>query len=189
MMGYLLDGGWMMLPLLLCSIGLLAVVIDRARAFRAAAIDHEALRKQVNAAVNSGEIDRAIAVCEASTGPVAATLLAGLLRLKRLRARQKSAAEIEITVSKTMEDYAPKAMHGLERRLREGLDRGERIQEAVIVADNAINLRLLKHDLRYPDAVGVVGVPPGQVALVRTEPVQEKCAELADGCMLGHGEI
>ena len=89
MMGYLLDGGWMMLPLLFCSIGLLAVVIDRARAFRAAAIDHEALRKQVNAAVNDGDIDCAITLCEASTGPVAATILAGLLRLKRLRARQK----------------------------------------------------------------------------------------------------
>ena len=117
MMGYLLDGGWMMLPLLLCSIALLAVVIDRSRAFRAAAIDHEGLRKQVTAAVNAGEIDRAIALCEASTGPVAATILAGLLRLKRLRERHKSAEEIEITVSKTMEDYAPKAMHGLEKRL------------------------------------------------------------------------
>ena len=59
MMGYLLDGGWMMLPLLLCSIGLLAVVIDRGRAFRAAAIDHETLRRDVRrVSVGSG---RAIA--------------------------------------------------------------------------------------------------------------------------------
>ena len=36
MMGYLMDGGWMMLPLLLCSIAMVAVIIDRARAFRAA---------------------------------------------------------------------------------------------------------------------------------------------------------
>lgn len=118
MMGYLLDGGWLMLPLLICSIALLAIVIDRARAFRAALIDHEGLRKQVNAAVAAGQLDQAITLCEQSTGPVAATLLAGLLRLKRLRAGgQKSAAEIEITVSKAMEDFAPKAMHGLERRL------------------------------------------------------------------------
>ncbi|NLN01176.1 MAG: MotA/TolQ/ExbB proton channel family protein [Lentisphaerae bacterium] len=118
MMGYLLDGGWLMLPLLICSIALLAIVIDRARAFRAASIDHEGLRKQVNAAVAAGQLDQAITLCEQSTGPVAATLLAGLLRLKRLRAGgQKSAAEIEITVSKAMEDFAPKAMHGLERRL------------------------------------------------------------------------
>ncbi len=50
MMGYLLDGGWMMLPLLLCSVGLLAVVIDRGRAFRAAAIvcvPSEATRRDV----------------------------------------------------------------------------------------------------------------------------------------------
>lgn len=117
MMGYLLDGGWMMLPLLLCSIGLLAVVIDRGRAFRAAAIDHETLRRDVRRAVGEREMARAIALCEASTGPVAATILAGLQRLRRLRERGKSAEEIEITVSKTMEDYAPKAMHGLEKRL------------------------------------------------------------------------
>lgn len=117
MMGYLLDGGWLMLPLLFCSIGLLAVIIDRARAFRAASIDHESLRKEVRTAVNAREFDRAIALCENSTGPVAATILAGLLRLKRLKERHKSPEEIEITVSKTMEDYAPKAMHGLEKRL------------------------------------------------------------------------
>jgi biopolymer transport protein ExbB len=96
---------------------LLAVVIDRTRAFRAASIDHESLRKEVRTAVNAGEFGRAIALCENSTGPVAATILAGLLRLKRLKERNKSPEEIEITVSKTMEDYAPKAMHGLEKRL------------------------------------------------------------------------
>ena len=37
MMGYLMDGGWMMLPLLICSIAMVAVIIDRCRAFRAAA--------------------------------------------------------------------------------------------------------------------------------------------------------
>ena len=29
MTGYLMDGGWMMLPLLVCSITLVAVIIDR----------------------------------------------------------------------------------------------------------------------------------------------------------------
>ena len=36
MLGLLMDGGWMMLPLLLCSILGLAVIIDRMRAFKAA---------------------------------------------------------------------------------------------------------------------------------------------------------
>lgn len=117
MMGYLLDGGWLMLPLLICSIGLLAVVIDRARAFRAAAIDYEALRRDVRTAVSGGDLPRAINICEASTGPVAATMLAGLQRLSKLRDRNKGVEESEVVVSKTMEDYAPKAMHGLEKRL------------------------------------------------------------------------
>ena len=29
MMNYLMDGGWMMLPLLICSIVMVAVIIDR----------------------------------------------------------------------------------------------------------------------------------------------------------------
>ena len=39
MLGLLMDGGWMMLPLLLCSILGLAVIIDRMRAFKAAGGD------------------------------------------------------------------------------------------------------------------------------------------------------
>ena len=116
-MGYLLDGGWMMLPLLICSIAMVAVVIDRARAFRAAKIDHEALRADIMGAVRRGDIAGAIDICSRSSGPVAATLLAGLQRMQRLKERGKSTEEIEVAVSKTMEDYAPKAMHGLERRL------------------------------------------------------------------------
>ena len=34
MLGILMDGGWMMLPLVLCSVIAVAIIIDRARAFR-----------------------------------------------------------------------------------------------------------------------------------------------------------
>ena len=45
MLGILMDGGWLMLPLVLCSIAVVAIIIDRTRAFRAAGTDHEQLRK------------------------------------------------------------------------------------------------------------------------------------------------
>ena len=117
MLEILLDGGWMMLPLLCCSIAVIAIVIDRVRAFRAAAVDFTGLRKNVRDLLFAGKTDEAIDACAASSGPVAATLLVGLQRYERMKAKGRSLQDMETTVTKTMEDYAPKAINGLERRL------------------------------------------------------------------------
>ena len=118
MMNYLMDGGWMMLPLLICSIVMVAAIIDRVRAFRAAAaLDPKGLREKVVALVADGKLADAADACRASEGPVAAVLLTGLEKLERLQRKGKSEAEIEAGVTKAMEDYAPKAMAVLEKRL------------------------------------------------------------------------
>lgn len=118
MMGYLMDGGWMMLPLLICSIALVAVIIDRVRAFRAAAkVDPKALRAEVTGALADGDVDKAISACENSDGPAAAVMLTGLVRYLSLKNKGKSSSEIELGVTKAMEDFAPQAMNGLDKRL------------------------------------------------------------------------
>ena len=118
MMGYLMDGGWMMLPLLICSIAMVAVIIDRCRAFRAAAkLDPAALRGKVVKLVADGDVAGAVEACRASEGPVAAVLLTGLEKFARMYQKGKGEAEIESGVTKAMEDYAPKAMSVLEKRL------------------------------------------------------------------------
>ena len=117
MLGYWLDGGWMMLPLTICSIIWVAILIDRIRAFRAAGTGHEELRKGVRDALDAKDVDKAARLCEESTGPVAATLLTGLTLYQRMKARNKSSAEMSVAVSKAMEEYAPKALSGLEARL------------------------------------------------------------------------
>ena len=118
MMGYLMDGGWMMLPLLICSIAMVAVIIDRVRAFRAAAkLDPKALREKVVACLTDGDVAAAVAACRDSEGPVAAVLLTGLEKFARLYQKGKGEQEIEAGVTKAMEDYAPKAMSVLEKRL------------------------------------------------------------------------
>ena len=118
MMGYLMDGGWMMLPLLFCSIAMVAVIIDRSRAFRAAAkLDPKALRAKVLGLVEAGDIAGAMDACRASEGPVAAVLLVGLEKFVRMYKKEKPEADIESGVTKAMEDFAPKAMAGLEKRL------------------------------------------------------------------------
>lgn len=117
MLGFLLDGGWMMFPLVLCSIAVVALMIDRARAFRAAKIDFVGLRKQVRELLLKGDVDTAIDTCVNSSGPVAATLLVGLQRYARMKAKGRTMIEMQQAVVRAMEDYAPKAIHGLEKRL------------------------------------------------------------------------
>ena len=109
MTGYLMDGGWMMLPLLVCSITLLAVIIDRVRAFRAAAkCDPVKTRREVREALEANDLDRAVKACEDNEGPVAAVMLTGINRLRRMVERGKGPQEIGAGVTKAMEDYAPK---------------------------------------------------------------------------------
>lgn len=118
MMGYLMDGGWMMLPLLVCSIAMVAVIIDRTRAFSAAAkVDPKKLRSDVCAAIADGDMEKAASLCDASDGPAAAVILTGINRFTAMKAKGKSETEIEAGVTKAMEDYAPKAMNGLDKRL------------------------------------------------------------------------
>ena len=117
MLGILIDGGSMMIPLLICSIAVIAIIIDRARAFRAANVDYAGLRATVREALAKGDIDAAMDACTKSSGPVAATLLTGLQRYQRMKERGRTMTEMQTTVTKTMEDYAPKAIHGVEKRL------------------------------------------------------------------------
>ncbi len=107
-----------MIPLVLCSIAGLAILIDRLRAFKAANVDVEALRKTIRTRMDAGDIDGAMEACNQSTGPVAATFLMGLQRYQRMKSRgNHTVLEMQGSVTKTMEDYAPKAMSSLEKRL------------------------------------------------------------------------
>jgi biopolymer transport protein ExbB len=117
MLEYILDGGLLMYPLTACSVVALAVMIDRIRAFRAVDFDTTRLRLQVNECLDDGKLDEAVELCRNSKGPVAAVLLAGLDRYRKLKARHRAIGEIETNVKETMEDYAPHAMQPLENRL------------------------------------------------------------------------
>ena len=87
MLGILIDGGSMMIPLLICSIAAIAIIIDRARAFRAANVDFAGLRATVRECLAKGDVESAMDACEKSSGPVAATMLTGLQRYQRMKAR------------------------------------------------------------------------------------------------------
>lgn len=117
MLEYLLDGGPLMIPLLGVSALVLAVIIDRARAFRMASVDTTELRQRVIDMVQKDKLDEAIAECEQSQGPVASILLAGLRKYKMLKTHGWNVADIEGNVIRTMDDYAPHVLDALEKRL------------------------------------------------------------------------
>ena len=117
MLEYLIKGSWLMGPLLICSIVAIAVIIDRIRAFRLAESDTFAMRQKIAALLEEDRTDAAIAACRNFRGPVAAVMLAGLDKFRRLAGLGRGTTEIEINVSKTMEDYAPHVLEPLEKRL------------------------------------------------------------------------
>jgi len=117
MLEYILNGGPLMIPLLLLSTLALAVIIDRLRAFKAAEVDASSLREQVLDRLEDNDLDRATQACVDFGGPVAAVLLVGLNKYRKLLERGRSLTEIEGNVNKTMSDYAPHVIEALEKRL------------------------------------------------------------------------
>ena len=117
MLEYIIDGGWIMFPLVALSVLALAVIIDRVRAYRVASVDSDSLRDSVLDLLQQGRVDEAIAACERFKGPVAAVLLVGLHKYRRLKDRGRMPSEIEGNVNQTMSDYAPHVVEALEKRL------------------------------------------------------------------------
>jgi biopolymer transport protein ExbB len=106
-----------MIPLMLLSVLAVAIIIDRIRAFREATVDTSKLQDAVTDNLEQGRVDEAIRVCESVRGPVAAVLMVGLLKFRKLLQRKRPLAEIEGNVNKTMGDYAPHVLEALEKRL------------------------------------------------------------------------
>ncbi|RYX83566.1 MotA/TolQ/ExbB proton channel family protein [bacterium] len=68
------GGGWVMYPLLLLSVGAVAVIIERLIAFRALAYLAPGLLASVTKLVKSGRLEEAQLQCDAERGPLAASL-------------------------------------------------------------------------------------------------------------------
>jgi biopolymer transport protein ExbB len=71
-------GGFVMYPLLLCSIFSVAIMIERYIALKRAATDTEGLMDSVRSRLERGDVSGAIADCRATPGPVAKVLAGGL---------------------------------------------------------------------------------------------------------------
>jgi biopolymer transport protein ExbB len=104
---FLVSGGLVMVPLILCGIISVAIMIDRFLAIGAAVVDNRQLIAAVERHVTAGEYDAALKACDAQGGSVATVLASGL------RVRDRAEVEIE----RQMEEFALRQMPAMVERL------------------------------------------------------------------------
>jgi biopolymer transport protein ExbB len=92
------DGGWMMYPLVLCSLIALGVIIAKAWTLWRAHHGTSHLLQEVEEKALAGNFDEAIEVASRTPGPAAAILLVGL---RRIRFQRLAQGEIEKAVATT----------------------------------------------------------------------------------------
>lgn len=90
------DGGFMMYPLVLCSLIALGVMIAKFWTLWAAHKDTATVLAEVDELARAGDIDGAIAAAGSKRGPASAILMAGL---RRIKGREVGEGEIEQAVS------------------------------------------------------------------------------------------
>jgi len=90
------DGGFMMYPLVLCSLIALGVMIAKFWTLWAAHKDTAKVLAEVDELARAGDIDGAMAAAGSKRGPASAILMAGL---RRIKGREVGEGEIEQAVS------------------------------------------------------------------------------------------
>lgn len=118
---FIKGGGVMMYPLILCSIALIAIAIERAISLRKAAVDGDVLLEEVKAAYNPGmEADPtgAIALSQQAGGPVGRMFARGLknahrpadaieMAMEQEAANEQPALEANLPVLRTIVNISP----------------------------------------------------------------------------------
>jgi len=118
MLEKLIMGGIMMIPLMVCSVVMVAVLIEKGRAFYLnGKIDVRALRARIMELLHEGRIDDAMTICTGTPGPVSAVLLVGLQTYKKTLAVNASLDVQRALMVKAMDDYTPQVIHAAEVRL------------------------------------------------------------------------
>lgn len=114
----IIKGGPLMVPLLACSIAALAVLIDRAKAFYDnSKIDTKALRAEIMALLEENRVSDAITLCSSTPSPISAVLLVGIQSYEKMLSVKATPEAMRIVISKAMEDYMPRVLTTVEKRL------------------------------------------------------------------------
>jgi biopolymer transport protein ExbB len=117
LLGYMIEGGIFMWPILVLGILAAGVIIERFRSLRMLGTDTAALRARVQGLLQADQVEEALELCDREQGPVPAVLSTGLRKFLVLRRLNYDAGRIEEQVVKSMDDYGVHIVAALERHL------------------------------------------------------------------------
>ena len=86
-------GGWLMIPIVLSSLAVFIIIIERAMYFSSVSTDYERTKKDLEGLLNHTKIKEALEVCEKSSSPLARIWTAGLLKYGQSRESVREAME------------------------------------------------------------------------------------------------
>jgi len=92
------DGGWMMYPLVLCSLIALGVIMAKAYTLWVAHASTKLILEETEEAAREGRVDDAIELASSKPGPAAAIVVVGL---RRIRTKRIHEGELEQVISTT----------------------------------------------------------------------------------------
>lgn len=116
-MGYMIQGGIFMWPILILGILALGVIIERFRALMMLNTRAEGLRNRVRELLEQDRVEEALQLCEREQGPVPAILGAGLRKYLIAKRLGYDAAKIEEQVNAGMDSYSIHIVAAMEKHL------------------------------------------------------------------------
>lgn len=116
-MGYMIEGGIFMWPILILGILAFGVIIERFRALMMLNTKNEPLRAEVRKLLEADRIEEALALCDREQGPVPAILGAGLRKYLIATRLGYDPGKIEEQVTKGMDDYSVHIVAAMEKHL------------------------------------------------------------------------
>jgi len=111
--GFLFKGGFVMIPLMVCSVLSVAVMFERFVVLRRVALASEGLMDQLRERLMDGRVEEALRICDIADGPVARVLANGLRMFLQNRHRE----DLSFHIERAMEERAIFETARLQRRL------------------------------------------------------------------------
>jgi len=93
MIDYIIKGGWVMVPILFCSVLGLAIVLERLYSLRESRIHPPDFVTKIKKLLHEGKINEAIAICGNSSFAISKIIEAGIMKINASRDEIKEAIE------------------------------------------------------------------------------------------------
>lgn len=77
------EGGWGMIPILICQVFILGIIIERAIFLYGSSINKDVFLATMQKCILAGDIPKAIKMCSAANAPLARIVQAGLVKVNR----------------------------------------------------------------------------------------------------------